>query len=366
MAQPPGIPFPFYALPGLALLGVPGYQSPAALALDSAYNPMTSGDAVCIGFFAPESQTSGGLTFYAWLKNRVGSPTNMVAWLCISQATYPQRPMGTPNAMSGAVNCSDVPTSGGKWKTFSFSGVSLVAGQRYYLVIHNATATPASNHVAAAYAGGAGVGSAAYLDRLWHGGYTGNGFAGDPSMTTGGLAPAVIKLASNRLFGSPFVESGDCSAATDQDRGNRIRLPAPVSVAGVVASVPVQNFLSAVRIYRGTTLIATATASNYAKMTAPVLLFNAPVRLEANVDYDVVYAVSDASSFGMRLYMGTDTPPSDVGACVPTVTGGRWSFISGSPGSYTVDTTRLACMGLVVAGMPVGGLPTLIRLGGSQ
>jgi hypothetical protein len=365
VAQPPGIPFPFYALPGVALLGVPGYLGSTAQALDSTYNPTVSGDAVCIGFFTPESQTSGSLTLYAWLKNRVGNPTNVVAWLCPPQTSYPARPLGTPNAMSGSVNCTDVPTSGGAWKTFSFASVSLTAGQRYYLVIHNATTTPASNYVSAAYSGGASVGTAAYLDRLWQGGYTSNGFSSDPSGTPGGLVPGVIRLASNRLFGSPFVD-WDSVVSSTSDRGNRIRLPVPVYVAGVAAYVSVSSTLSGARVYRGTTLIATATVSNYDKITAPILMFDAPVRLEANVDYDVVYTVSSASTFGARLYMGTDTPPADVAACVPTVTGAKWSFISGSPGSYTVDATRLACMGLIVAGLPVGGLPTLIRLGGQR
>lgn len=298
------------------------------LALNDNFVNATSGSAYAVRFSAPVGQSSAALTVYAYMTTKTGSPTAITAgiWAGPSGVMDAQRPDTGAALATVAVDVST--QSNNTWTTFSISSVSLTAGATYWLVIYNATGTPASNNATYMTRGNTGnMGLARFP--AWT---TTNGFTTDPTVVSASSeAPVVLKFSDGSIIGSPYTVT-TAHASNANDRGNRYTFDAATTVSGVIlASTMLASSITAVKVYQGASEVASVTLDRSQINNAGAVYFSSSVSFAASSAYDVVCKYSGATVQGGYTDAGT-SPPSDVTSCMPA----GLQYVDGAtPGSYT-------------------------------
>lgn len=337
--------------------------SKTAYDLNAAFTMNSSGTkAVFYRFVSPVSLSSGTVVAYFFVSGGLGSPTDVRA--AVWSACQAGEDIDNPNtggaaiATSGAVDCSAFVSTPG-WATFTITGVSMTAGLAYYVILDNRTGTPASHYPSVVYRAAACFHSMSNADNstyLFQSGYTGDGFtAAAPTISSN--AAGVVKIGS-AIFGNPWVDAGGAHASNANDRGNRYTFKEDVVVSGIVGIADTN--LSGFEINNassGANLVTAgvATGDIYRQQKGGVCRFS-PVTLSAGVAYDVVMTAGASDTFGTIYYMGEASPPADVAACRCVNIG----YVDGdTPGSYTLDTTKVMRMNLIIDDMPLIDTPTV-------
>lgn len=320
-----------------------------AISLDFAFTYETGGDAWAMRFVNPVAQSAGTLTVHVFVSTILGSPTDVRAAVYNGPGTADDqdRPEagGSPLATSGAVDLSGTT---GTWVTFTITGVTLVAGQTYYVIIDNRTGTPGTNYPRIRYQGFFNRFNATWLQSHTRALYTTDGFTSDPTAGTG-YAPCVLKFDDGTLYGLPYVELDALASSTD-DVGNRYAFEEDVTVVG--ASFKGNNNYTGFEINEavGGANVLTATIDRYARLDAGAIVFSPPVRLKGGRAYDCVITRSVAGTWNTG-YMGeaSGALPADVLACRMN---GMAAVHGATPGSYTLDTARLSQMAILLDNNP--------------
>lgn len=312
-----------------------------ALDSDPAFVNATSGDAIGLRFSAPVGQTNAALTVYAFLTAETGSATDVrcAVFAGPSGAMDAQRP-STDAALATSAACDVSSQAANTWSTFSISSVSLTAGATYWLVIYNATASPASNYPT-------------YMTRGWAGPITRfnavtttDGWAASDGTAVANDAPIVIKFSDGSLIGNPFVVSTQ-HASNANDRGNRYTFDAAVVVSGVYTILN-NTLTTAIKVYQGASEVASVTLDRaQLNTTGFAIYFNAPVTFAAGTAYDVVVDPSGSTNVGGRISAGTSAP-ADVLSCMPA---GLTAIGGATPGSYSTEEGFYAIF-LIVDNIP--------------
>lgn len=326
-------PYAQFGLKGASVTGT-------TFAIDSAFVNTTSGKCFATRFVAPVAQSSAALVCYAYLTAKTGSPTDVRfdIYAGASGAMDAQRPdTGAALATSAAVDVSA--QTNNTWTTFTISSVSLTAGATYWVIIRNATGTPASNYPTYMTRGTDGIVIGARFNAF----AVTDGFAADPAaVATNSDSPIVLKFSDGSVLGNPYVES-TAHANNTNDRGLRFRFDASVVVVGVYNPTASNANTTFWKIYQGASEVATLTPDRSELNNAQYMYFAAPVTLAAATDYDVVQKVGSNSTYIPRLHAGS-TAPADVTACMSACV----SYVDGAtPGSYTESDGNAAMMLLI-------------------
>lgn len=331
--------------------------SQAAIQIDSAYVFETSGEAFICRFVSPVNQTNGNLTFYAYASAITGSP-DFDAEVRNGPAggddlDRPENGGSTLDTVAGVVPVA------GTWSTFPFTNLTLVQGQQYYIIVHNAHATPASNHaswnIRGATDGHPNMSTvAAYMFQT---GYTTDGFTSDPSVTGASQGTAVIKFDDDTKISFPYVGS-ESHASNTNDRGNRITFLENIKVLGHKHKGTTTS-MDEVAIRQGASTVITVPTDAFAEGKSSGALYG-PLELTKALAYDFIIGYASNSTSGNIYNMGEAEGdlPADVLACRQA--GG---YVDGVAGSYTVDLSKIAGMylwldDLVAAAGGAGGLLT--------
>src|SRR3990167_5080158 len=112
-----------------------------AIQIDSAYTFETGGEAVFCRFKAPVSQTAGALTVYFHCLALTGSPTYGVT---VRNGAQAGQDVNRPEAGGATLGTpwADITPVANRWATFTLTGVTLVQGQTYFIIINNTSAAP--------------------------------------------------------------------------------------------------------------------------------------------------------------------------------------------------------------------------------
>lgn len=325
-------------------------------------------EAFFVRFVSPLSQTNAALTLYVYPTAVTGTPTFGIE--CRNGAAAAgdtDRPeaagatIGTPGA--------DITPTANRWATFTFSSLSLVAGQTYYLVIKNTTGDPTTNHATWTYRGNyegqsgwTGIGGFPFLQC----GYTQAGFTADPTVSSS-LGPAVLKFGDGTIWGFPYV-SQTAHASNSNDRGNRVNFLRDTVIIGIATGVT-GTAAATIEITKTSdhSVLLSQTIDEAAQLKHGGGMFPA-VTLSAGVDYDVVITMGASTTAGARAYMGEadGSLPADVQACRPSWLNG---FVGGAtdPASYTLTVGLALPMAFFIDAMGTatgGGLLTHPGFGG--
>ena len=320
----------------------------ATYALDNALGTK----ALCVQFQAPVSQTNADLVLYLLQTATTGSPTSIRASIYTTLATNSARTDASAGTAVSGVDCSSASPA---WRTFTMTGVTLVANRTYIIVIDNQTGTPASHYPTFARAGGIGTsfGQAFRMSIT----------ASDPSSVdigwTAAAAPCVLKFSSGLIIGNPL--GGVAAHASNTNwRGNRYKVAAPVVVRGAVlasGSSTVANNYYTFTIY-GTDGTSLATGNAGVGPRPETVYLATPYTMVPGVSYDCVFAPSESTTGGTVGYAGVDSPPADVTSAMPQSGDVQNTYLDGAtPGSFTPDATRWLVMALILDDLPAIGVP---------
>jgi len=323
-----------------------------ALQATYALNDALGTKAFCVQFQAPESQTNANLVLYLLQTATTGSPTSIRASIYTVLATNGNRTNASAGTAVSDVDCSSASPA---WRTFTMTGVTLVANRIYIIVIDNQTGTPAGNYPTFARAGGIGTA----LGQAFRASVT----ASDPSSVditwTGPAAPCVLKFSSGLIIGNPL--GGVAAHATNMNwRGNRYKVAAPVVVRGAfladAAGATANNYFT-FTIY-GTDGTSLATGNAGVGPRQDTVYLATPYTMVPGVSYDCVFAPADSTSVGTVGYAGVASPPADVTSAMPQSGGVQNTYLDGAtPGSFTPDATRWIVMALILDDLPAIGVP---------
>lgn len=326
------------------LLGWANYSTSATVALDSAYVHGTSGDAVGCRFVAPVSQASSSITVYAYCTAVTGSPTDVRCRLYDGPGGSDDvdRPSTSAHlAESSGVDCSAEAAS---WVAFTITS-ALTAGQIYYLLIHNATASPDANYPTFPSRALPVIGHV-LAAKFFHGCYTAAGYSADGTNETS--APAmVIKFSDGTLLGNPFVTT-EAHASNTYTRGICVTPTEDVTVSGIYNLWNYAAITAAkIRVHGGSDVSgASATAQRGAQSGSWVGRF-APTTLTGGTRYDILLTYS-GNTQGNIYTMGEASPPADVQACVWPGSG----YIDDADGTPATDNTKTLIIGALVDDWP--------------
>lgn len=321
--------------------------SASTMLLDDNFVNATSGKAMATRISAPISQTSAAMTVYALLNTKAGSPTAIKCAIFAgpSGGMDPHRPdTGAALATSAGVDVSAYAAN--TWVQFDLSGLSLTSGATYWIIIYNDTGTPASN-TATFYTrmlSYAALGVARFSTYT-----TTNGFTTDPtSISTNGEAVLVMKFSDGSLMGNPYAVS-TTHASNTNDRGIRITLDATVEAIGCIIGLNATlTNASSIKVYQGSTEVASATLDLAHKNTNATIYFDAPFTQTGGLAYDYVYKLSSAASFGPCVDAGT-SPPTDVTDCMCSSV----AYVEGAtPGSYNVNAGAITGLAMLLNNIP--------------
>lgn len=309
-----------------------------SIQVDTAYTFGTSGEAFFLRFVATEDQTSGNLTVYAYSTATTGSPTFSAE---IRNGPGPSDDPDRPEAGGAtlATTSGVVPTAN-TWSAFSFTGVTLVGGQQYYVIIYNAHGTPASNHASWQYRGAMDShDNSVNILEMFQAGYTSDGFATDPlGVGATQIGSCCLVYNSGNQYGNPYVNR-TTHASNANDRGNRIRFVEKIKILGAVDSLT-SAAISTYEINQGATNISSVTSDTWSRDRSNFAAYEG-VELNKATDYDFVTTFSSSAGVGQIYDMGEaeGSLPADVIACRP---GGVVAYVDGTtPGSYAVDTSKM-------------------------
>lgn len=316
----------------------------ASIVLDSAFVYGTSGDSVGTRFSAPNAQTSGNFTFYAYCTGGAGTPDLVSAdvYRGAQGAGDDDQPEagGSPVCSSGSVDASGCVATPA-WLTFSFTGCTFVESDTYWVAITNDEAAPATDSVNIQNRAGHEV-DTTVTQNSFSGWSTTNGITTDPTLAAG-IAPMVIKDDTGTIIGNPHI-SVTGHANDGNMRGNRYNYAADMSVMGVYwNAVTTDTDFKYVRIYQGSTLLKDITIDNNQRGTTLYVSFP-PITFHAGIDYDVVLAGSGGLFALGNSYCSGNSPPADVLTSVDAIT-----YVNGTAGSLTESVDCMFSVGIVVS-----------------
>lgn len=301
--------------------------SGTTFALNTAFVPSGSGNAIGYRFTAPLSQTSASFTLYMYMTAISGSPTavRMDLYNGPSSSQNVNRP--DPSAAlssTGNVDVSAQPTA--SWTTFTIASASLVQGATYWAIIYNATATPASNFPTYMVRGFQTAFTSRYIIAS-----TTAGFSTDSPTVYGSDAPVVTKFSDGTIVGMPGVRSVSHASNTN-DRGMRFNYPYSVRVNGVYCGAA-NTSVSNIKVFQGVTEVASTPTMDFTQRSqGSTNYFTSPIVFSANTNYDVVMRVSASATAGPRIDAG-DGIPADISSSFPSFV----KYIDGTPGSFTTS-----------------------------
>ncbi len=340
-------------------IGATDSSSPASLSLLSNFVLGVSGTAVLFRFIARESQSSINFTAHVFVDEVVeDSPGNVDD---LRATLYTMDPADVDDHDGGGAidTIGGVDPDADEWATFEFSNVTLVAGDVYWLAIHNESADPGNNYPNVVYQSpltGGGLAATSWFQNAIERAFTtSNGWSSAPTAEFT-VPPVVFKYNSGTIQGCPFVTTTS-HAANQNDRGIRMAFSEQVTVSGVLV-VANSSSIEGLFVYNGASLIASITGDmllvsrTYARWAFP-----APFVVPKDTDYDFIFRFSGATSTTPGLLtMGGGTTPADVIACRNGPAGHLWGYVDGAhdgQGSYAFDDEILPLMGLILDDNPV-------------
>lgn len=342
--------FSYSRSPLAAVVGALDTGTPTSSAnIDTAFVFETSGDAFAARFVAPESQSAATLTFYAFCTALTGTPTFQVE---VREGYNGSGDIDRPRTGGSNIGSSSstvTSPAANTWVSWTVT-CSLTAGDVYWVLVKNTHATPASNHATFQYRGALdSIASGAIVTPQQYfalGGYTTDGFATDPTVSTASIGTWVIKFSSGALLGMPFVASS-AHASNQNSRGVRVQFTEDVVMSGVISGIAASA--TGVSIYQGGSLVVSE-AGDSSSASRPVYRI-APITLTGGTDYDVVITFGVNSTQGTFYTMGQaeGSVPTDVKACMPSFIVGA---IDGAGPTFTPDTSQLQLLQLIVDDNP--------------
>lgn len=329
--------------------------------IDTAFVAGTSGDAFFVRLFMPEALSAGTVTLYAYVPTVTGTPDFQLAIYATSGADL-DRIDAASNLASSPSTLSLSTADNGTWVALTCTA-TLSANVNYFLVVENKSGVPGSNYAVFQYRSaldGWGPILASQVAAFVTG-YTLDGFSTDPTVNST-LGLAVVKLGSGIPIGLSYVAS-EAHASNANDRGTRVKFTEDVVVSGVgpvpAANSGAQDGLE-INTAAGANVVSVTT--NAVNESRQIVRF-APTTLSGGTSYDIVSTFASASTIGAIYNMGEieANVPADVLACKPAWIEG---YVDGAtPGSYTLDTSKICALGLLVDDFPAiagggGGLLT--------
>lgn len=341
----------FDSLVGVPLsLGRLNTAAPASTNLSSAFTYNSAGASIAYRFLAPRSLPLTDV--YVYCSAVVGSPTALTAELrSYSSSTKPGATVHA-TAVASAVGLS------GKWLRLTFaSPFTCVAGVPYYLILYNATASPASNYASVNHQGAiTNVDTVAGTFRTLT---TTNGWSTATSVTNPGVT--VLRFndsGESYLVGCPLT-SIPIVAMTGQQRGLRLPpLDAPLELFAVNA--PLLAGVTALHVLKdssppgatpGSGELGVSLAAGVADMST--IVFD-PFPLRRGVGYRVVFTFGAISDQPGYYQIDDAASHADVPAC--GLAGIQWT--EESAGAWVDSSDRLPRMQLWLRRTP----PTLRRV----
>lgn len=328
------------------ILGAQNTASQTALALNAAMVMSTSGPAIAYRFVATRSADLTDV--YLFVTATTGSPTAIRCEIrAYTSATLPGSSLGY----------ADIDASGGgtpRWHHVTFGlPVALTEGATYYLVIHNATGTPASNHATIAYLGPMVNGENFVLHHRPLN--TSNGFTSATSNANGGIV--VMKLSDGTLIGQALTQNAS-DANNALERG--------IYIPGIDESIEIGGLAWAAMLGVTSVHLRRAEKAPGASATAGSEEFNqtlaqasidsgetrwTPRRLRRRQAYRLTLRMSGLAT-GPGYYEVQDAGRySDVDGCV--IGGGSFAHcIDNGAGGWTDTLTRWPRMQLLLTGVP--------------
>jgi len=331
----------------------PGVQT--GRVIDTTYTYEVNGESWFVRLAAPVGQTSGSLTIHIYVIAETGTADSWAAEVRNSAMTggddtdRPEASGSTLATLSGV----DLSGSAGTWVSLTFTGLTLVAGNSYFIIVHNTHATKASNSLELQYRGGMDAILIPESAQMFRSGYNTVGWLGDPAVSVGS-ACCVVKFDDGTLIGNPFVDNS-LHASNANDRGSRFVFTEDLLCSGLIHDV--QNTLvSGVEINEavGGANIATRVCNTNDAFENRGVRFAPPVTLRRGVAYDAVLTYSAASATHTVYDMGEaeGSVPADVLACVNFGNGTRGHVTGTTPGSYTLDKSKLSAIALILDSNP--------------
>ena len=332
-------------LPFLFRVGVTDTGSATSFTLDSNFVccVTNSGDGYVI-FFPGRAQTSGTFKIYAQCTSSTGTPdlSSAAIYATATGANDPDRADAGSSALYTSSNTDASACGTSKWLTYSFTGVTFTPGAFYVGVVKNDEAVPTSDYFAI-QTRGALDGSDLVLPATLRSATTTDGFTTDPTIVSA-MAPVVLKYDDGSVLGNPFVATSTPASNTNF-RGMRVNFSEDVSVLGFWYNIS-STAINAVKIYQGSTEVASVTTDPFAEQRASAVYFP-PTTLTGGLDYDFVVEFATASTAGIVYTMGT-SPPADVAAINP-----NWSYVNGATaGSFTETTDAIFFGAIMLADNP--------------
>jgi len=328
---------------------------------DSAYTFFTGGDAIGIRFSSPVAQTDGALKLYAYCTAIANTPEYTATLRASASA---EDDTDRPDDDAGLIATSDeITPSANDWEVFTFSGITLVAGTTYWLVIANTDAGNEGTDTATWQTRGAIDGHALpEILRPMAATTTVDGFSNDPTVITTIVPPFVLAFADGSVTGNPYVVDGAAHASNQNYRGNAFSFSGKVSAGGIVFTTT----SSSLGIYNaaGDSIVA-VTLDQTAKMEAASCLF-APTNLTAGTTYYMAAGFTANSTVGLIYTMGeaVGDVPADVLACRPF--GAAYVDAAATANlAASADASKIMAFVLILADIPVAdaapsGRPSLI------
>lgn len=349
-----------------SVVGIAGDSGLAtSIQIDTDWTFETAGkEAFFARFVAPVSQTNAALTLYVFCTAVTGTPTFGIE---ARNGALAAGDWDRPEAAGSTIGTpgSDITPTANRWATFTFSSITLVQSQTYFLIVKNTSADPVSDYASweyrAAYEGQ--VGATVTITGLvqLRTGYTQSGFTTDPTLGSG-VGLAVIKTSDGPLFGNSWASS-TAHASNANDRGNRVQFANDTRVVGILSNVGNTN-VATLEITRvsDNSVILSLTLDESAQLGGST---HFDVTLLKDVAYNIVVTVGGSTNAGIRAYMGesSDNLPADVLAWKPS-----WflGFVGGSqdPSTYTLNDTLASPMVLMVDSISSGSSGGGLRLAG--
>jgi hypothetical protein len=331
---------------GSMMVGITDTGTVTQTAVSTAFNFGVAGSTmVGVHFIAERDQTLGSLTMYVYCTAVTGTPSNSIAVLYDTAAQFANdvnRPNSTATATSTNTDMSGCASQ--QWVTYSFTNVTLISGQSYFIGITNTTATPASNNFSITTRGAIdsalGCASTAPLcERRFETFTTTDGFTTDPTVTSVGYASFILKYNDGTLVGNPFVVAAQTPANNANMRGFRVTFDEDVNVIGLgLTGLNGDADAKAYAIYNGAVQVASSSLDRYAYSLSSATMFSSAVTLSGGVTYDfVMEGIGGNIATTGGIYAIGNNPPADVVAV-----NDKFTYVTGaSAGSLTSTTTAI-------------------------
>jgi hypothetical protein len=327
--------------------GLPVKSTATSYALDNLGSD-AGGKVAVYGFIAEEAVGNGTVKFYV-AGTETGTLSTLKAALFAAASTF--GPTGAAiQTVSAAFATGASGTSG--WAVVTMTGITLLKGNRYVLVIYNETGTPASNYMTMALAGGVGQGfsdsasTTTPRTRM----YAGYGSAGWTGALTLLDQPAclVIMYPTNNWYGSPFGQLA-IESYNGYQIGNKVVFSEAVTLNAILLHFLSMTAVTAISIYdAGLGLVYTQAVDPDDKNINGLIQLTTEQTLEGGAEYYIVVTSTTAAArYVAKHGIGTMLADTAYEAVKTGASFGngvrRWSFASrsGSVGLFTLAYDKL-------------------------